>query len=115
MTPGLVSHNDDVAFIVQSTLAYLTKQWPSELAGVSATIAGMPSTPASGKTVPRWSIDKNNRTIVLYRYPMERFAKLHINDAWHRRVAIESTVFAAVAELLGTDPWGLAPGRFPPL
>ena len=46
--------------------------------------------------------------------PIERLSKLHKRDAWHRRVLVESIVISAIAELLGTDPWHLAPDRFHP-
>jgi hypothetical protein len=35
-----------------------------------------------------------------------------INAGLHKRMMIESCVFRAVAELLGKDPWDLAPERF---
>jgi hypothetical protein len=37
---------------------------------------------------------------------------VHRNDELHRRMLVESCVFRAVAELLGKDPWDLAPERF---
>jgi hypothetical protein len=52
------------------------------------------------------------RRVILYRVPIERLAHLHRNDEIHRRMVIESCVFRAVAELLGKDPWDLAPERF---
>ena len=39
-------------------------------------------------------------------------AHLHRDDEWHRRSFIESCVFRAVAELLGEDPWDIAPERY---
>jgi hypothetical protein len=49
---------------------------------------------------------------VLYRLPIERLSHLHVDDESHQRLYIESCVFRAVAELLGRDPWDLAPDRF---
>ncbi len=49
---------------------------------------------------------------MLYRLPIERLAHLHRDDEWHRRSFIESCVFRAVAELLGKDPWDIAPERY---
>jgi hypothetical protein len=39
-------------------------------------------------------------------------SRLHRYDDLHRRMMVESCVFRAVAELLGKDPWDLAPDRF---
>ena len=39
-------------------------------------------------------------------------SRLHRYDELHKRMMIESCVFRAVAELLGKDPWDLAPERF---
>ena len=49
---------------------------------------------------------------MLYRVPIERLAHLHQDDDVHKRMMVESCVFRAVAELLGKDPWDLAPERF---
>ena len=38
--------------------------------------------------------------------------RLEPDDEWHRRSFIESCVFRAVAELLGKDPWDIAPERY---
>ena len=46
------------------------------------------------------------------RLPIERLSRLHRYDDLHKRMMVESCVFRAVAELLGKDPWDLAPGRF---
>jgi len=62
--------------------------------------------------VDRWRVYPNERRIVLYRLPIERLSKLHRYDELHRRMMIESCVFRAVAELIGKDPWELAPDRY---
>ena len=46
---------------------------------------------------------------MLYRLPIERLSHLHVDDEAHQRMYVESCVFKAVAELLGKDPWDLAP------
>jgi hypothetical protein len=99
---------------VGSTLEYLKGQWPEELATVRIEVHPMPLHLQNTRAIPRWSIFPDRRVIWLYRIPIERLSRLHRNDAWHRRVLIESYVFSAVAELLGTDPWQLAPDRFHP-
>ena len=60
----------------------------------------------------RWRVDAQQRRVILYRLPIERLSRLHRHDEIHKRMMIESCVFRAVAELLGKDPWDLAPERF---
>ena len=74
--------------------------------------AGPPSDVGAGGGVDRWRVSTAERRVILYRLPIERLAKLHRSDALHRRMLVESCVFRAVAELLGKDPWDLAPDRF---
>jgi hypothetical protein len=105
---------NEFTHIVGATLDYLKTQWPTELATVRIEVHSMPHAGLASGNLPRWSIFRERRTIWLYRVPIERLSRLHRNDAWHRRVLIESFVFSAVAELLGTDPWHLAPERFHP-
>jgi hypothetical protein len=62
--------------------------------------------------VRRWLVVPGERRIILFRLPIERLARLHRNDDLHRRMMVESCVFRAVGELLGKDPWDLAPERF---
>jgi len=61
-----------------------------------------------------WSIDKTESRVVLYRVAIERMAKLHRNDEWHRRNHIESVTISAIAELLDIDPYDFAPNRYFP-
>jgi hypothetical protein len=61
-----------------------------------------------------WSIDKTENRVVLYRVAIERMAKLHRNDEWHRRNHIESVTISAIAELLDIDPYDFAPNRYFP-
>ena len=96
---------------VASAVEYLRELWPDELDQVRFEIAGVPSgDPAD--YVDRWRVSQRERTVVLYRLPIERLAHLHRDDEWHRRSFIESCVFRAVAELLGKDPWDIAPERY---
>jgi hypothetical protein len=99
--------------VVAATVSYLKGQWPEELATLRVDVVGMPHESESPR-VPRWSLNRATRTIRIYRHPIERLGKLHRDDRWHKRVMIESVVFSAVAEMLGTDPWQLAPERFHP-
>lgn len=112
--PPLTTRADFFETVVASTAEYLRTLWPEELAGVTFEIAGMPDAhpPLPGDDVERWRVLPRERRVILYRMPIERFARLHRNDDLHRRMLVESCVFRAVAELLGRDPWDLAPERF---
>nr|WP_119698112.1 hypothetical protein [Microbacterium halotolerans] len=93
--------------VLGSTVEYLRGAWP-ELRDVHFEIGGIPF--AAGQDgVPRWSIDRSQNRIVLYRTPIERFERLDRVDAFQRRLIIEGIVFRAVGEYLGRDPWDLGP------
>lgn len=96
---------------VAETADYLRGLWPEDLADVSFEIAGIPRT-VGPSGLDRWWVDAHTRRVVLYRLPIERLSHLHIDDEAHQRMYVESCVFRAVAELLGRDPWDLAPDRF---
>jgi len=110
--PLLWSRADIFDSSVASTAEYLKDVWPAELANVSFEVAGLPAELGSSSGVDRWRVFPAEHRIVLYRLPIERLSRLHKYDAMHRRMMIESCVFRAVAELLGKDPWDLAPDRF---
>ena len=96
---------------VASAAGYLKDLWPEELAAARFDVAALP-TEAGASGIDRWSVIPSQQRIILYRLPIERLARLHRHDELHRRMMIESCVFRAVAELLGKDPWELAPERF---
>jgi hypothetical protein len=110
--PLLHTRADLFDLTVAATAEYLKDIWPDELAGVVFEVAGLPSGAAPATGVDRWRVDIPQRTVTLYRLPIERLARVHRNDELHRRMLVESCVFRAVAELLGKDPWDLAPERF---
>lgn len=95
---------------VAETAEYLRGLWP-ELDLVSFEVAGLPRS-VSGTGVDRWTVLARENRIIFYRLPIERLSKLHVNDEAHLRMLIESCVLRAVGELLGRDPWDLAPDRF---
>jgi hypothetical protein len=97
---------------VAATAEYLKDVWPEELDSVSFEVAGLPADLGTSTGVDRWRVFADENRVVLYRLPIERMSRLHKYDAMHRRMMIESCVFRAVAELLGKDPWDLAPDRF---
>ena len=108
-----IRRGNDFNQAVFATVSFLRSQWPTELSNLRVDVVGMPHDMATSR-LPRWSLNREDRTIRIYRYPIERLAKLHKRDRWHKRVLIESVVFSAVAEMLGTDPWHIAPDRFHP-
>ncbi len=103
---------DQFDLTVSATAEYLKDVWPEELSGVSFEVAGLPAGTAPGAGIARWKVIAAERRVIMYRLPIERLARLHHNDELHRRMLVESCVFRAVAELLGKDPWDLAPERF---
>jgi len=97
---------------IASAAEYLRDLWPDDMATVRFEVAAVPGGEPGRLGVDRWRVDTRRRVVVLYRVPIERLAHLHKDDDWHRRSLIESCVFRAVAELLGKDPWDIAPERY---
>ena len=110
--PLLRTRADVFESTVVVTAEYLKDLWPDELQNVTFEVAGLPSEVGSRGGVDRWLVRAAERRVILFRLPIERLARLHRADELHRRMLIESCVFRAVAELLGKDPWDLAPDRF---
>lgn len=109
--PLLRTRADVFDSTVAATAQYLKDLWPDELATTHFEVADLPAVPGSAG-VSRWLVIAPERRIILYRLAIERLARLHRHDELHRRMMIESCVFRAVAELLGKDPWDLAPDRY---
>jgi hypothetical protein len=109
--PPLRTRADVFDSTVATAAEYLKDMWPQELATTHFEVAELPAE-AGSRGVERWRVLPAERRIILFRLPIERLARLHRHDEWHRRMLIESCVFRAVAELLGKDPWELAPDRF---
>jgi hypothetical protein len=110
--PLLRSRADIFDLTVASTAEYLKDLWPDELGAVRFEVAVLPSAVIGTAGLDRWRAVRAEKRIILYRLPIERMSRLHRYDELHRRMMIESCVFRAVAELLGKDPWDLAPERF---
>ena len=110
--PLLHTRADLFDLTVTATAEYLKDLWPAELAGVTFEVAFLPSEVAPAGGIDRWLVMMPEKRVLLFRLPIERLARLHRTDDLHRRMLIESCVFRAVAELLGKDPWDLAPERF---
>ena len=109
--PVLRTRAETFESTVAETADYLRGLWPEDLANVSFEIAGIPRV-VSTTGLDRWWVDQPKKRVVLYRLPIERLSHLHVDDELHQRMYIESCVFRAVAELLGRDPWDLAPERY---
>ena len=97
---------------IASTVDYLRMVWPNELADVTFEVTPGPLDVVSGVGVERYAVDPRRRRITFYRLPIQRLSRLQRNDEFHQRMIIETCVFRGVAELLGKDPWDLAPDRF---
>ena len=110
--PPLRTRIDTFDMTIASTVDYLRMVWPTELSDVIFEVAPGPVSVTPGVGVERYSVDAGARRITFYRLPIQRLSRLHRNDEFHQRMVVESCVFRAVAELLGKDPWDLAPDRF---
>ncbi|MGL4339207.1 MAG: metallopeptidase family protein [Rhodoglobus sp.] len=110
--PSLHSRAELFDIAVASTAEYLKDLWSDELSDVIFEVAAMPAELGASPTVDRWRVLLPQRRVILYRLPIERLSRLRRYDAAHQRMMVESCVFRAVAELLGKDPWDLAPERF---
>jgi hypothetical protein len=110
--PPLRSRIDLFDTTVASTVDYLRSMLPDDLSNVRFEVAPGPDSVIADVGVERWFVDAPQRRVVLYRLPIQRLTRLHQNDELHKRMIIESCVFRAIAELLGKDPWDLAPDRF---
>jgi hypothetical protein len=110
--PMLNGRIDTFEQTILSTAEYLRGVWPAELSSVRFEVAAAPEQALHGDHIDRWSVDQERGRIVFYRVPIQRMSKLHHNDDIHRRMMVESCVFRAVGDLLGKDPWDLAPDRF---
>jgi hypothetical protein len=108
--PPLDTRIDRFDLAVGTAAEVLRSAW-ADLRDVSFEIADMPmATDDDG--IPRWTILRDEKRIILYRLPIERLSHLHRDDELHRRMMIEGSVFRAAAEYLDRDPWDLGPERF---
>ena len=110
--PPLRTRIDLFDMTIASTIEYLRGVWPEELGKSVFEVASGPPTVIAGIGVERWMVTPETNRVVFYRLPIQRLSRLHENDEMHQRMMIETCVFRGVAELLGKDPWDLAPDRF---
>ena len=90
----------------------LQDHFPEELNGVRIGFRTAPSGEGESRYPLLYSVDRRNRSIMLFRMPIQRARGLHVNDDEHRRYFVEHCVYLAVCEYLGREPWELLPGRF---
>lgn len=106
--PPLEGRLDRFDLIVGTAVEFLRAAWP-EMRDVRVEIAAMPNV-ESPFGMPRWHVDSAQRSIVLFRVPIERLLVPGHDDDLHRRMAIEGAVFRAAAEYSGREPWDLGHG-----
>lgn len=96
----------------RATVEFLQHAFPEELHGVQIGFQTVPHAQGESSTPMLYSIDRDARSIMLYRMPIQRSRGLHVDDEEHRRYFVEHCVYRAVCEYLGREPWELLPGRF---
>ncbi len=110
--PPVITRAELFDRIVADTAHYLVERWPDELANVVFQVADMPSTAEQPTVMPRWLVEHQPPRVTIYRIPVERVTRLPEKDDLDRRIIVETSVLRAVAELIGKDPWDLAPDRY---
>lgn len=94
---------------VETAVEYLKGIWVEELAGVTWKVLDAPALTGNSTEVPRWRVDHESKTLVIYRIPTERFGSHSRQGQVDERLKVEEQVFEAIAELLDVDPWDLVP------
>lgn len=90
------------ASVVADTCSWLSETF-DELSELNWRIEDVPPL-APGEGLRRYSANKANMTITLYRIPIERLGSKRIPDP---RIHIEQAVVSAAADLIDRDPWEL--------
>ncbi|NBU23032.1 MAG: metallopeptidase family protein [Actinobacteria bacterium] len=89
--------------VVTETCEYLKEAFPEELGKLSWAIEDVPQV-SEQEPIRRFSSDKKQMLITLYRIPIQRIGKMRISDP---RLQIEQAVISAAAALIDADPWDL--------
>ena len=114
--PMLQNRIDFFDMTVASTADYLKGIWPDELADVHFEVAATPiGNTGIGRGRPLAGRPCRAAASCCTGSPSSDSRSCTANDDLHRRMYVEGCVFRAVAELLGKDPWDLAPGSLPAL
>ncbi|MBC9953917.1 metallopeptidase family protein [Leucobacter sp. cx-42] len=100
----------------RAVVDYLQAEFSDELQNVQIGFQTAPYPEVRGTDESQmplfYNVNRAERTIVLYRMPIQRARGLHVDDEEHRRYFVEHCVYRAVCEYLGREPWELLPGRF---
>ncbi|KAM9863163.1 metallopeptidase family protein [Leucobacter sp. BZR 635] len=96
----------------RAVVEFLQHTFADELRGVQIGFQTVPSGESNSDLPMLYSVDREAKSIMLFRMPIQRARGLHVNDDEHRRYFIEHCVYRAVCEYLGREPWELLPGRF---
>lgn len=96
----------------RGAVTLLYRALAAELDGVHIGFQTMPTTLGNSSQPTLYTIDREQRRIILFRMPIQRARGLHVEDDEHRRYFVEHCVYRAVCEYLGREPWELLPGRF---
>lgn len=91
---------------------HLRRVLPGRLDGVEIGYITMPEPQMSGEVKLYFTVDRENRRILMHRALIQRAKVLHVNDSEHRRLFIDHCVYRAVCEYLDEDPRDLIPGVF---
>lgn len=113
--PALANPQSRVAFfdrVARSTVDYLQSVFEAELRDVRIEFCSVPTNFTEDQGPSLYRVSQADKSILLYRVPIQRARGLHVDDELHRRMFIEHVVFRAVAEYLGREPWELLPGQF---
>lgn len=96
----------------RGVVEYLQRLFPDELRDVQIGFQTVPTDQATSEQPIFYTVDREAKSIMLFRMPIQRSNSLHVNDDEHRRYFVEHCVYMAVCEYLGREPWELIPGRF---
>lgn len=112
--PRLTGRVLDFELAVEDSTSYLRTVAPELMAEVDVAVAGMPAENVLGDGMDRWRAERRaiGGQVTLFRIPIERLEHLHCDDPVHLRALVERTLIDAVADLLGREPWDVAPDRY---
>lgn len=113
--PGLPDPNNRFSRFetdARGAVQLLQAHFPEDLKGVRIGFQTAPTEGGESKFPMLYTIDRQSRTIMMFRMPIQRTQGLHVNDDEHRRYFVQHCVYQAVCEYLGREPWELLPGRF---
>ena len=100
--------------VARDIINYLCDVQPELMRGVRVDMALLPQGELADGVPRLWTAQRAERRVIVYRLPIEKGAKLHRNDDWHRRNNIETCIIEAIAEVIDIDPVELAPNRYFP-